>query len=146
MAPREGAFERMQRKVDPLVYNNSKYAERNPIGLKNVVLYSKHDTLTKFYHDWYRPDLQAIVVVGDFDIDQMEKMVVAQFSKIPEPKNPRPHAWVAIPPHKGTVIAEATDKEDPYVIIQAQYRHPKLEFATVKDYRDHIKQNLFSMM
>ncbi len=141
-----GAFERMQRKIDPIIYNNSKYAERNPIGKKDVVLYCKHDTLTKFYHDWYRPDLQAIVVVGDFDMDQMEKMVVAQFSPIPEPKNPRPRVQNTIAPHKGTVIAEATDKEDPYVIIQAQYRHPKLEYATVKDYRDHIKQNLFSMM
>jgi len=141
-----GAFERMQRKIDPIIYNNSKYAERNPIGLKDVVQYCKHDTLTKFYHDWYRPDLQAIVVVGDFDMDQMEKMVIAQFSNIPEPKNPRPHPLITINPHKGTVVAEATDKEDPYIIIQAQYRHPKLEYATVKDYRDHIKQNLFSLM
>src|ERR1700722_14628252 len=101
-----GSFERMQRKIDPIVYNNSKYAVRNPIGLKNVVEYCRHDTLTKFYHDWYRPDLQAIVVVGDFDMDQMEKMVVAQFSPIPEPKNPRPHPTITINPHKGTVIAE----------------------------------------
>jgi len=141
-----GAFERMQRRIDPIIYNNSKYAERNPIGKKDVVLYCRHDTLTKFYHDWYRPDLQAIVVVGDFDMDQMEKMVIAQFSNIPEPKNPRPHVDHVIAPHKGTVIAEAIDKEDPYVIIQAQYRHPKMEYTTVKDYRDHIKQNLFSMM
>ncbi len=141
-----GAFERMQRHIDPIIYNNSKYAERNPIGKKEVVLYCKHDTLTKFYHDWYRPDRQAVVVVGDFDLDQMEKQVIAQFSNIPEPKNPRPYVEHVIAPHKGTVVAEAIDKEDPYIIIQAQYRHPQLSYATVKDYRDHIKQNLFSMM
>jgi len=141
-----GANERMGRKVDPILYNNSKYAVRNPIGKRDVVAYCKHDTLKKFYHDWYRPDLQAVVVVGDIDLDKMEKQVKEQFSKIPARKTERPRIWYTIPPHEGTVAAVATDKESPYVIIRMNYRHDKLKYETVKDYRDNIKQNLFSEM
>ena len=141
-----GAFDRMGRKVDPIIYNDSRYAIRNTIGLKNVIAYCKHDTLKKFYHDWYRPDLQAVVVVGDFDLDKMEEMVKAQFSKIPPLKNERPRTVYTITPHKGTVAAVATDKENPYVIIRMDYRHDRLQYKTVKDYRDGLKQQLFSQM
>jgi zinc protease len=141
-----GAFDRMGRKIDPVIYNNSIYSDRSPIGKKDIIANCKYDTLKKFYKDWYRPDLQAIVVVGDFDIDQMEKMVIAQFSNIPEPQNPRHRTMYTIPPHKGTVAAVATDKEDQYVLLRVQCRHEKMNYATVNDYRDHIKQRLFSQM
>jgi len=141
-----GAFDRMGRKIDPVIYNNSRYAVRNTIGKRDIIAYCKHDTLKKFYHDWYRPDLQAVVVVGDFDLDQMEKQVKAQFSKIPSPKKERTRTYYTIPPHKGTVAAVATDKENPYVIIRMDYRHDKLKYETVKDYRDGLKQQLFSQM
>jgi zinc protease len=141
-----GAFDRMSRKINPIIYNNSKYADRSPIGKKDIIAYSKHDTLKKFYHDWYRPDLQAIVVVGDFEIDQMEKMVIKQFSSIPAAKKPRPRPENVIPPHPGTVAAVATDKECQYVLLQMEFRHKKMSYATVMDYRDHLKQRLFSQM
>jgi zinc protease len=141
-----GAFDRMSRIVDPIIYNNSLYADRSPIGKKNIIAYCKHDTLKKFYHDWYRPDLQAIVVVGDFDLDQMEKMVITQFSNIPEPNNPRPRPIVTIPSRKGTEVAIATDKESQYVFIQLQQRRDKMHYSTVNDYRDHIKQKLFTRL
>jgi len=141
-----GAFERMSRKINPIIYNDSKYADRSPIGKKDIIAYCKYDTLKNFYKDWYRPDLQAVVIVGDVDVDKMEKMVIAQFSKIPKAVNPKPRTYYTLKSHKGAIAVVATDKESQYVLIQMQYMHDKLKYETVKDYRDHIKQRLLTRM
>ncbi|TNJ46963.1 insulinase family protein [Tamlana fucoidanivorans] len=69
-------------------YGNSKYAKRMPIGLMDIVENFEYETLRNFYHDWYRTDLQAIAIVGDIDIDEMEQKVIAKFSAIPPVENP----------------------------------------------------------
>lgn len=72
----------------PVLLKDSKYAKRDVIGNLDIIKNFKYQTLRDYYHKWYRPDLQAIAVVGDFDVDQMEKKVKELFSKIPTPVNP----------------------------------------------------------
>ncbi|HWZ04325.1 MAG TPA: pitrilysin family protein, partial [Mucilaginibacter sp.] len=81
----KGAGERMQRQYWPLIFNNSRYAVRIPIGLDTVLYNFKPETIRKFYHDWYRPDLQALIVVGDIDVNQMEAAIKANFGSLKNP-------------------------------------------------------------
>src|SRR6201996_6874755 len=83
----KGAGERMQRRPWPALLNHSRYAERIPIGLDTVLDNFKRPAIYRFYHDWYRPDLQALIVVGDIDVDAVEKAVKAGFSSLKNPLN-----------------------------------------------------------
>jgi zinc protease len=78
-----GADERMRQQWFPVAYEGSRYAERLPIGKKEVLDTFGYETLKRFYYDWYRPGLMGIVAVGDIDLDEMEAKIKAQFSGIP---------------------------------------------------------------
>jgi zinc protease len=70
---RRNAGFRMQKQIMPVLYKDSKYAKRDVIGSLEVIQNFDYETLRKFYHDWYRTDLQAIAVVGDIDVDEVEQ-------------------------------------------------------------------------
>src|SRR5450759_1089916 len=105
-----GAGSRMRDKEFPIMFKGSRYADRLPIGKPEIIQGGKPKRLKKFYSDWYRPDLMAIVAVGDFDKAAIEKMVTAHFASIPAATKPRPRPTYDIPDHPGTVYAIATDK------------------------------------
>lgn len=108
---RQNGQMRIMEKTFPTVFNNSKYAERLPIGLMSVVEGFEYQTLKDFYHAWYRTDLQAIAIVGDFNVDEMEKRVKDLFSKIPAVENPKERYIVNIPENKELQYVMATDPE-----------------------------------
>ena len=81
----KGADDRMGRKLLPEVFNGSLYASRLPIGKEDILKTFKHDTLRRFYRDWYRPDLEAVVVVGDIEPAQAEKMIREHFAHLQNP-------------------------------------------------------------
>jgi zinc protease len=142
----QGAQERMRRKYWPVLFKDSRYAVRLPIGTPEVLQHSKHETLRSFYRDWYRPDLQAVVVVGDFDIDKMEKKVKEEFSSIPKSANERPLKKWEVPDTKDFLTATAQDKESQYTLIQLIYKQPVEETKTVGDYKKLIVQSLYNGM
>ncbi len=107
---RTSAF-RMQKKYMPVLLKGSKYPERDIIGDIEIIKNFDYQTLRDYYDRWYRTDLQAVVVVGDFDAVDMEKKVIDLFSKIPAVKNPRPLPDFEIPEHNETLYVLATDKE-----------------------------------
>ncbi len=82
------AVQRMQENVMPRIYAGTKYEDCMPIGSMDIVDNFPYQDLRDYYQKWYRPDLQAIVVVGDFDVDKMEKKIKKVFSPIPMPKHP----------------------------------------------------------
>src|SRR5262249_31681641 len=106
-----GAGMRMLNKLFPVLLKGSRYADRLPIGKPEIIQGAKADRVNEFYTDWYRPDLMAVVAVGDFDKAAIEKMITAHFASIPEPPHPRPRINYDVPDHSGTTYAIATDKE-----------------------------------
>lgn len=141
-----GAFERMREKYWPVMFKDSRYADRIPIGKLDILEHCPHSALTQFYKDWYRPDLMAIVVVGDIDVDKVEKMVKDEFGAIPASPNPKPHVDYPVPDTKDLLIAEATDKEMPYNLIQLIYKHDKEYVKTLADFKREYIHQLYSSM
>jgi zinc protease len=141
-----GAGKRMQDKFFPVILYGSKYAKRNVIGTEEILKNFKHETIRAFYKRWYRPDLQAIIAVGDFDIDEVEKTIKTRFGAIPKAVNPIPRPQFPIPPHTDTKIVSLTDPEQPYMIAQVLTKLPKAKETTLNDARETIKRNLFNAM
>src|SRR3954470_18276854 len=107
---RRGAGARMQDKQFPILFKGSRYAERLPIGDMEVVQSFKHERLKKFYEDWYRPELMAVVAVGDFDKAAIETLIKTHFGSIPKSPATKLRPAYNVPDHPGTLYAIATDK------------------------------------
>lgn len=137
---------RMQMKWLPVFLHNSKYAKRLPIGKMEIIDNFQPEVLRRYRKDWYRPDLQAVIVVGDFNQDEMVKTVKEKFSQIPASVNPRSKKYFDIPDHKETFISIVTDKEAQYPVTFAFYKHPLVKSKILADYRETIKESLYNGM
>ena len=107
----EGPSQRMIQRALPKVYPNSKYGVRLPIGLMSVIDSFKPQTLRAYYQKWYRPDNQAIIVVGDVDVDHMEAKVKELFGGIKVPANAPKVVAEAVPDNKEAIYVYEKDKE-----------------------------------
>ena len=143
---RRGAGERMLSKIWPIMLKGSQYADRIPIGKPDIIQHGKPERLKQFYADWYRPDLMAVVVVGDFDKAAIEKLVTNHFSKIPASKNPKPRKDYDVPDRSGTGYAIVTDKEMTATTVEVDNTLPGREQGSVGVYRQKIVDRLFSLM
>ena len=143
---RRGAFARVQDKQLPVMLKGSHYAERLPIGKTEIIDTFKPDVLTRFYRDWYRPDLMTVIAVGDFDPVAVEKMITAHFGSIPAAKSPRPRPAHAVPDHPGTLYTIVTDKEMTNATIALHSKYDSPDARTVGTYRQGIVEQLFSNM
>jgi zinc protease len=143
---RRGAGARTTDKLFPILLKGSRYADRIPIGKPEILQNFKPDTLKKFYKDWYRPDLMAVVVVGDFDKNAVETMVKSRFSSIPAATSPRPRTEFDVPDHEGSVYAITTDKELTNTSVSIENILPGRKQGTFGVYRADIVDSLFSSM
>lgn len=142
-----GADARLRDKFFPVILKGSQYAKRLPIGTKESIEKSPYSELTKFYKDWYRPDLQAVIVVGDIDIAETEKMIKDHFGKIPAAKTPKPRTKFGVPAFPETRASILTDAEQPYNVVQVYYLRPEIPASkTEKEYRASMVRNLFNQM
>ena len=141
-----GASDRMMKEWLPVFLRDSKYAERLPIGKVDIIENCKPEVLRRFRNDWYRPDLQALIVVGDFDQQEMVAKVKEKFSAIEEPKNPRAKETYDIPGHEETLVSIATDKEAQYPVAYVYYKHDLETSNELKDYRKSIIENIYMGM
>ena len=130
-----GAGMRMLQKLFPLILKDSRYAERLPIGKPEIIQNGKAERLKQFYTDWYRPDLMAVIAVGDFDKAAVQKMVETHFASIPATAKPRPRSEFDVPDRKDTAYAIATDKEADTTVVEIDTLLPSREEKTVGDYR-----------
>ncbi|MEJ2543890.1 MAG: insulinase family protein [Calditrichaceae bacterium] len=142
----QGADNRMRDKQLPVLFKGSKYANRLPIGQKAVLDTFKHKTLKSFYKDWYRPDLMAVVAVGDFDPEEIEQIIIDKFSDIPTKESPRERVDYAVPDNKETLFAIASDPEATQSSISIYYKLPEEEEQTVRDYRRMLIGHLYNGM
>ncbi len=108
---RNNSSSRIRNQIMPVLLKGSKYAERDVIGDLNVIRNFKPEIIREFYYKWYRTDLQAIAIVGDFDVAKMEQKIKNVFSSIPAIKNPEKRPFFEIPSHEETYYVLATDKE-----------------------------------
>lgn len=143
-----GAGKRMMGRFMPKMMYKSHYADRLPIGKKEVLENFTHDKLVSFYKDWYRPNLMSVIVVGDINVDEMEKKVKAHFSSYQNPKNERPRTIYEVPNHKETFVAVESDKEAPSAQVQLIYKDYEMPkpMVTVGDFRKEMVEGLFSTM
>ena len=143
----KGAGDRIGKQLYPKIYNGSRYAERLPIGKEEVLRSFAPDTLRRYYRDWYRPDLMAVVAVGDVDPKVIEKLVKAHFAKLTNPKPSRPRVYADIPRREQTEAVVVTDKEAGGNSILVRYPvQPVREPNTVRGYREQLVEGLFGGM
>ena len=145
---RLGANNRMMEKYLPKLLHNSQYAKRLPIGTKENLETFKHEEIRQFYKDWYRPNLMAVIVVGDIDMNEMEAKIKQHFGKYQNPANEKPRKTFDIPNHKENFVSINTDKEASSANVQIYYKDHESSkpTTTVKDYKDDLIDNLFSSM
>ena len=143
-----GADKRMEDKYIPKMMYNSQYANRLPIGKKEILENFKYDKLISFYKDWYRPNLMSVIVVGDIDVAAMEKKIKDHFESYQNPKNEKPRKTFDVPNHKETFVAIESDKEAAQTQIQLLYKDyglPK-KIKTINDLKENLTEGLFSTM
>lgn len=144
----KGAGDRMMKKWLPEYLNGSLYANRLPIGDETLLKTFKYDVLKRFYKDWYRPNLQAVMVVGDIDPAEAERQIKEKFSSLKNPENarPRPHSF-EVPARTASKAMVVSDKEQPYTMIQIIGNTTKeIPSTTAAEYLDDVEQNLFNAM
>ncbi|MGI4019866.1 MAG: M16 family metallopeptidase [Janthinobacterium lividum] len=142
----KNAQERIQFQTYPVLFNNSRYAQRIPIGKEDVLKTFKPQTIKDYYKDWYRPDLQAVVAVGDFDPQQVLQLIKANFSELKNPAEEKPLTIYDIPVHKQTLVKIVTDKEQPYTIAQIVVKHPGMTTKNTIDLLQNLRISLFNSM
>jgi zinc protease len=143
---KEGMQERMNTQYTPVVFNHSRYAERNPIGLEEVINSASSEKLKLFYNTWYRPDLQALIVVGDVDVNLVEKQVKLLFSTLKNPQKTRPRTLYTVPlAAKGEYI-KVTDAEMSVSTIQLMRKQVANPLITVADYKADVIKSIFKQM
>ena len=106
-----GAVDRMRKEYWPILMQGSRYADRMPIGKLDILQTFDYQVIKDFYNDWYRPDLQAVIVVGDINVAEVEGKIKAMFGNIPAKQNPRKKETYGIAPNKEPLVAVCTDKE-----------------------------------
>ena len=138
---------RMQDKIVPMLLGDSQYAKRLPIGDMEIVRNAPVDALQDFYRNWYRPDLTAVIAVGDFDVDKVETLIRERFSKLPKADaQAAPRPAFDVPARAGTSALVVKDPENPDTAVSIYQSRPSRSLETVGDYRDLLLDYLVSMM
>jgi len=141
-----GADDRMRKKYFPVIFKDSRYADRVPIGKVDIIRSFKHETIRNFYKEWYRPDLMAVIVVGNLNLDSAEAKIKQHFSGIKNPENVKPRPVIEIPNNKEPLVAIATDKEATSTDLMIFWKHPHQPLKTMGDYKAMLIRSLYNGM
>ena len=142
----KGAQERMRRQYLPMLLNQSRYANRMPIGTDEILQHFKPETIRDYYHTWYRPDLQALIVVGDIDVNQMEQSVIAKFGDLKNPTPEKERVKYTIPLNGESHFQAITDPEMTSISAEIIIKHKASEMITSADYKRALTTQLFNSM
>ena len=142
----KGAGERMLRQWLPIALKGSRYADRLPIGTEPIIMSATPAKLRAFYRDWYRPDLMAVIAVGDFDPASIESKIKQHFSRLPKSAGAPGRVAHDVPSNKDPLVAIATDKEATSTSVNLIYKLPATSTKTVADYRRLIMERLYLQM
>ncbi len=143
---RRGAAARIQDEQFPVLLRDSRYAERSPIGTVESLETFEHEALRRFYRDWYRPDLMAVIAVGDFDRAEVEALLIEHFEGISAPENPRERIEYSVPDHDETLFTIATDEELTSTSVAVYHMLALDEQETIGGYRQQLVEGLYNGM
>ncbi|MBE0594166.1 MAG: insulinase family protein, partial [Gemmatimonadales bacterium] len=141
-----GAQARMQDRQLPVIFQGSRYAERLPIGTRESLETFTYEAVERFYHDWYRPDLVAVVAVGDFEPAAVEGFVREYFSSIPPATSPRSRPVFDVPDHEETLFGIATDPEATQTQVSVYFKQPRRPHDTHAAFRQWFVEALYNQM
>ncbi len=141
-----GAGQRLLNQWLPIVFRNSLYARRLPIGTEQSIMSATSASLRQFYSDWYRPDLMAVVAVGDFDPADIEARIRTHFGSMPGNPRAAPRRIVSVPDNDAPVVAIASDAEAGGTNVNVIFKLPRDATTTVGDYRRDLVGRLFLQM
>jgi zinc protease len=140
----KGANDRMFRQIFPYLFAGSKYAERLPIGIDSIIKTFNPDAIRRFYKDWYRPDLMAVIVVGDVPAATAEALIKKHFSGLTNPANARSRTLATVPAYTSNIGKVVTDKEATnYGVSLAYSAFPAPPTVTKEQYRYDMIKNIF---
>ncbi len=141
-----GADDRMRKEYWPVLMKDSRYADRMPIGKLDILQTFDYQVIKDFYHDWYRPDLQAVIVVGDIDVKEVETKIKTMFGNIPAKQNPRKKEIYGIGSNEDPLVAVCTDKEATGNEVMLIRKHPHFAMKTIGDFRKQLCIDLYNTM
>ncbi|HEY0782838.1 MAG TPA: pitrilysin family protein, partial [Thermoanaerobaculia bacterium] len=139
-----GAAARIGDRQLPTLLQGSRYSERLPIGTEETLKKATREAIQRFYRDWYRPDLMAVVAVGDFDKAKIQALVEKHFAGIPAAVHPRPRPEFPVPEHKDTRFAITTDPEATTTVVGVYSQHPAANQDSLADYRSTLVETLYN--
>ncbi|MBI5646505.1 MAG: insulinase family protein [Ignavibacteriae bacterium] len=142
----KGAGKRIMDKQFPVMFHNSKYADRLPIGKEEILKSFTYETLKSYYARWYRPDNMAVIAVGTFDVDEMQRKITERFGAIPKPSTPLDRAVVPVPDHAEVLYSIVTDPEAPGTEVTVMSKRPPRVERKVMDLRTSMIISLYTTM
>ncbi|MDR2282953.1 MAG: insulinase family protein [Sphingobacterium sp.] len=143
---RGGLSSRLQEKTFPMLTNRSRYANRLPIGTEEVLKNFKYSEIREFYEDWYRPDLQALIIVGDIDAEAIEKEVIRLFGDLKNPAQAPQRKYYAIKLTGKNQFLTFTDEEITSTSLQISYKVPAFRVIKSTDYKTALERGLFTQL
>jgi zinc protease len=141
-----GADERTQRQQFPVIFHDSRYAVRLPIGKPEILQGVPYARLRDFYKDWYRPEWMAVIAVGDVDPDKMERLIRENFSDLPKRTDAKEVPRWDVPPHEQTLMSVVSDKEATSSSVALLVKRPRRPSNSVAAARNDLKADLFTSM
>lgn len=142
----QNASGRIRQQLLPVLFGDSRYTDRQPIGDMEIVRTAPAETLRRYYETYYRPELMAVIAVGDFDVDEVEQMIIERFSALPVPADPVERPAFEVPAHDDTRYLVITDPEYPQTIFQIIRKLPAEAPQSAADYRANMVESLFDTM
>ncbi len=141
----KGAGDRMLRKLFPKLFKGSLYSNRLPIGVDSIIKNFPHDAIKRYYRDWYRPNLMAVIVVGDITVEKAEALVKKHFTRLKNPGNARERKYAAVPAYATSDVLVVTDKEATSYQVSVQYpAFVKKDLISEAEFRERDIRSLFS--
>lgn len=141
-----GADDRLRKQTLPVLLNNSRYADRLPIGTIDNLRTFKPESLRRFYRDFYRPDLQAVIVVGDIDLNEAEAQIKRRFGALQNPADAPARPSVTVPDNREPLVVVATDQEATNNTVVVFFKQPYRPIETVGDFRNDLIRDLVAEM
>ncbi|MBX2819959.1 MAG: insulinase family protein [Rhodothermaceae bacterium] len=142
----QNAGGRIQQQTLPVLLHESRYEQRLPIGDTTILKNADYSAFKDYYRDWYRPDLMAVVAVGDFDMDDVESKIINHFGNLTNPSEEVERTEYEVPGHDSTLFAIITDPEYPFTTVSTYYKRDSEDFETAEQYRNLIVGRFFTSM